>query len=233
MIENIIFDLDGTLYILDANKFLMKFITLINQYFIKIDNKFEHIGEDVMKATMLMANNDGTKTNGEVFFDYLSHRYEGYDFEKLFASFYDSEFDKMQDAGTKIDKMPQLIMKLKELNINLIVASNPVFPSMAHKKRVRWAGLNPDDFSYYTGAEEYNYCKPKLEYYKQIVEKLHLDIDKTLMVGNDIDGDMVANKIGIRCFLLDYDVVNEHHIDYSNIPHGNIDKLLDYIDKLL
>jgi FMN phosphatase YigB (HAD superfamily) len=46
-----------------------------------------------------------------------------------------------------------------------------------------------------------NYVKPRLEFYYQICEKIAVQPEKCLMVGNDPFNDMIAAKAGMKTFL--------------------------------
>ena len=49
------------------------------------------------------------------------------------------------------------------------------------------------------------------------------------MVGNDVDDDMVAEKLGMRVFLLTDCLINKGGADISAYPHGDLDELIEYI----
>ena len=52
------------------------------------------------------------------------------------------------------------------------------------------------------------------------------------MVGNDVSEDMVAEKLGMKVFLITDCVINKENIDISQYPNGSFDDLLEYIEKL-
>ena len=49
------------------------------------------------------------------------------------------------------------------------------------------------------------------------------------MVGNDAYEDMVAQKLGMKVFLLTHSLINDKDIDISIYPNGDFDDLRDYI----
>ena len=53
------------------------------------------------------------------------------------------------------------------------------------------------------------------------------------MVGNDVDEDMVAEKLGMKVFLLTDCLINKNNRDISNYLHGNFDDLITYIKTIL
>ena len=50
-----------------------------------------------------------------------------------------------------------------------------------------------------------------------------------MMVGNDVDEDMVAEKLGMKVFLLTDCLINKHEEDIEKYPHGDFDALLAYL----
>lgn len=122
-----------------------------------------------------------------------------------------------------------IVRSLKEKNIRVVLATNPVYPSVATENRIRWAGLQPDDFEYFTTYENSHYCKPNLDYYREIMDKLHLNPEECLMVGNDVDEDMIAEQLGMKVFLLTDCLINKAEKDISVYPRGDFQDLISFI----
>jgi len=114
----------------------------------------------------------------------------------------------------------------------VVLATNPLFPSVATKNRIRWAGLDPEDFEYFTTFENSHYCKPNLDYYREIMDKLYLKPEECLMVGNDTQEDMVAEQLGMKVFLLTDCLINKAGEDISQYPHGSFTQLDAYLKEL-
>ena len=113
-----------------------------------------------------------------------------------------------------------------------MLASNPVFPMTAQKKRMLWAGIDPDDFVLITSYENSHYCKPNPLYYKEIAEKIGVHPSDCLMVGNDTTEDAAAMLTGTDFFLLTDCLLNKERIDISKYSRGSFAQLLTYIDDL-
>lgn len=129
-------------------------------------------------------------------------------------------------------KAKELIMRLTAKGYRIALATNPLFPTIATESRIRWAGLEPSDFESYTTFEGAHYCKANPNYYKELLEQLHLMPEECLMVGNDVDDDMVAEQLGMKVFLLTDCLINKNSADISIYPHGNYDDLNKFIDRL-
>ena len=114
----------------------------------------------------------------------------------------------------------------------MALATNPIFPAVATESRIRWAGLQPEDFELYTTYENSRYCKPNLNYYRDIVEQLDLTPEECLMVGNDVAEDMVVRELGMNVFLLTDCLINSAQKDISVYPNGGFPELLALIRSL-
>ena len=79
-----------------------------------------------------------------------------------------------------------------------MLATNPVFPIVATANRANWAGVAPDLFEHITVYENSSYCKPNPKYYMEILDKLNMNAQECLMVGNDVDEDMSTADIGME-----------------------------------
>ena len=107
-----------------------------------------------------------------------------------------------------------------------------MFPAIATFSRIKWAGLNPEDFELITTYENSHFCKPNPDYYREILGKLSLNGDECLMVGNDVGEDMVAGQVGMQTFLLSDCLINKNGEDISRYPNGSFSELLHFIRSL-
>jgi len=89
-----------------------------------------------------------------------------------------------------------------DLNIPVILATNPVFPLQAIKVRLKALDLVPEDFSFVTHAGNMSATKPHREYYQEIIKKQNLKPKECLMIGNDKIRDLIAYKEGFKTFWL-------------------------------
>ena len=122
---------------------------------------------------------------------------------------------------------------IKEMGLRVALATNPIFPAVATESRIRWAGLEPEDFELYTTYESNGYCKPNPAYYREVAAKLGVDPAQCLMVGNDVEEDMeAAEQTGMRVFLLTDCLINRENRDISAYPHGSFSQLMVFSKKL-
>ena len=150
----------------------------------------------------------------------------------LFEEFYRTEFQKAKDSCGFNPAAVEAIRQIKDMGYRLILATNPLFPAIATYSRIRWAGLNPEDFELVTTYENSRFCKPNPDYYREILGKIALDCSQCLMVGNDVGEDMVAGKLGMKTFLLTDCLINKDAEDITQYPNGSFPELLHYIRSL-
>lgn len=233
-ITTVLFDLDGTLLPMDQDRFA-------NDYFGRLAKAMAPHGYNpnaliaaVWTCTKEMIQNDGSCTNEEAFWKRFREIFgeKAVNDEPLFAEFYQTEFSKVRAVCGYTESARKTIDAVKAKGLRAVLATSPIFPRIATESRIRWAGLTPEDFELYTTYENSRFCKPNPDYYREILEKLGVCAEECLMVGNDVQEDMVAGTIGMSVFLLTDCLINKNDEDITQYPHGNFDDLLRYIGRL-
>lgn len=232
-IKNIFYDLDGTLLPMDMDVF-------IKDYFGRLCKKMAPYGYDpeklpdaVWAGTKAMVMNDGVKNNEEVFWDFFTKHVNVSEEDKaLFDDFYANDFDEVKAVCGYNEKVPALIEAVKKMGFNQVLATNPLFPKIATRKRIAWAGLKEEDFITFTHYSNSHYCKPNPQYYQELLDRLDMKAEETLMIGNDVDEDMVAGTIGMKVFLVTDCMINKSNQSIDEYPHGDFDAALEYIKSL-
>lgn len=229
----ILFDLDGTLLPMDQTKF-------IKVYFGLLSGKMQAHGyepDTLLKAinlgTYAMITNNGEMTNEDRFWESFSSSLGKNVVEDkyLFEDFYQNEFQQAKAACGFHPGAQRVVSWLKERGHRLILATNPVFPKIATLHRIHWAGLSTDDFELYTTYEDFHFCKPSLEYYTEILGKIKDEPQNCIMVGNDVQEDMIAQELGMKVFLLKDCLINTSNDDVSSYPQGSFDELQIYLSE--
>ncbi len=232
MLKAVLFDLDGTLLPMDQDAFINLYFKLLAETMAPHGYEPEALIKFVWKGTGAMVQNDGILTNEEVFWKYFSAQYPERDItddKPLFNSFYSTVFQKAVNACNPCNEANALVKLLKKRNVRLILATNPLFPSVATFARIEWAGLDKNDFEYVSTYENSRFCKPNPCYYDEILKKLSLKAEECVMVGNDAEEDTAASMLGMRCFLLTDCLINKRNTDIQQYPHGGFDSLKTYL----
>ena len=235
MIKNILFDLDGTLLPMDMEKFTQGYFKRLVMKAAPHGYEPEKLMKSVWAGPAAMVKNNGAITNEEAFWNKFSEIYgkekAGAD-KPMFDEYYRKEFSGVrEDCGFDPDAV-ETVKTLKEKGFALVLATNPIFPAAATESRVEWAGLDKNDFLLYTTYENSHYCKPNPKYYEEILERLHMNAEECLMVGNDVNEDMVAETLGMKVFLLTDCLLNKDNKDISAYPHGGFPELLSFVEEL-
>ncbi len=234
-LTTILFDLDGTLLPMpDQELFLKAYMKGLAAKIAPHGYDPKQLIDVVLKGVGAMIQNGGTATNETVFWSVFCGAL-GEDARKdmpVFDEYYRNEFQQVSKTCGCDPRAAKLIKSLKAKGYRLVLATNPLFPAVATESRIRWAGLNAEDFALVTTYENSTYCKPNLKYYEEIMEKLGLEPAECMMVGNDVGEDMVAGRLGMKTFLLTDFLINRVGEDIEKYPHGSFEALESYIDSL-
>ncbi len=234
MLKTILFDLDGTLLPMDQEQFVKSYLARMAQKMATHGYEPKTLVNAIWAGTGAMVKNNGSTTNEAVFWKTAADIF-GRDIkadEPLFEEFYSNEFQLVRHDCGLDPWAASAIRDIKAMGYRTVLATNPLFPPIATQSRIRWAGLQPEDFEYITTYDNSSRCKPNPDYYQEILDKLDLNPDECLMVGNDVEEDMVARNLGMKVFLLTDCIINRDGRDISQYPNGSFPELLDYIRSL-
>lgn len=235
MIDTILFDLDGTLLPVDMEEFVRSYFDAIAKSFHKISEPSSLL-KNIMKATDYMVNNrERTKTNQRAFEEEFE-RLMGRDITPLmdkFEIFYETDYKKIRDNIEVQPLCAKIVETVGSKGYQRILATNPLFPKSAIEERLRWAGISVDNFDLITAFEDMHFCKPQIEYYGEIMEIIGKEPENCLMVGNDVEEDMIASELGMKTFLVDAHLIQRTKtlppIDYI----GGYRELYDFVKNVL
>ena len=212
--KNIIFDYDGTLVMGNTDDF---FKTFLKEVLFKYVRWFQADPEPFKKAFLIaieeMTNNMSHSTNEIVFYDSLA-KSTGIKLEKLkdfFVDFYDNEFKLTHEAYDPIPLMSNVLNYLHNSGYNLILATDPMFPRNAVDFKLSDCNINPRYFSLITTNQNCTRTKVSPEFYKEIIQKINIKPEESLMIGNHAEKDGNASMVGIDTILL-----SDYLINYNN-----------------
>lgn len=230
-----IFDLDGTLLPMpDQELFLDSYFKALATKFVPHGYDPKELIKAVWVGTKAMIENDGTMTNEQrfwtVFCSIMGEK--AILLEPMFDEFYRNEFAQAKSTTQTHPHAKECIRLLKDKGYRIGLATNPLFPRVATHTRLSWAGLSPEDFDLITTYENSTYCKPKLEYYKEVLTNLGKEAKECIMIGNDVKEDMCAERLGMDTYLLKDCLICPEEEDISGYKQGDFDDLLAYIINL-
>lgn len=229
--NTILFDLDGTLL-------PFKWEDFEKEYFNKVAKKLNFLFtpnksiEYILNSTMeMIKNTDSSKTNEEVFMENFC-KLSGQEIKKMrdiFNDFYEKEYCDLSIMFKPCELIKKSVEILKNKGYELVVATNPIFPKKALIKRINWAGLDEKDFILITSFENMHYCKPQIKYYEEIINMIDKKPTECMMVGNDVNEDLIAGKIGIKTFLITDYLINKNNIKPKANYIGNYKDFYSFV----
>ena len=233
-ITTVLFDLDGTLLPMDQEVFVKTYLGLLAKKMAPHGYDPDALVKGVWAGTGAMIKNTSGRTNEDVFWDTFCAlvRADARKDEPLFREFYENEFNQVRTICGFAPKAADTIALVKQKGLRAALATNPLFPAIATESRTRWAGLDPDDFALITTYETATCCKPNPDYYREVLNRLGISAGECLMVGNDVQEDMMTRELGMQVFLLTDCMIDRKNTDITQYPHGGFDALMEYIEKL-
>lgn len=235
-IKAVLFDLDGTLLSMDQEHFIKTYMGALASFISPFGYDTDAFCKALWMGTGAMVKNNGEKKNEDVFWDVFASHFPLLDVKgdiAHFDEFYNTRFDSIKDKVSVYEPMTvEAVKAAKEKGLRIILATNPLFPSIATEKRIAWAGFDLSDFEFFTSYENSTYSKPSLGYYREVLSRTDLRPEECLMVGNDVSDDMVAEKLGMKVFLLTPRLINKENADISAYPNGGYEELIEFIRSL-
>ncbi|MFZ5967412.1 MAG: HAD family hydrolase [Bacillota bacterium] len=232
-IKTVLFDLDGTLLPMDADRFTSIYFDEMGAHF-KAHTHPDIVKKNIWQATKAMVMSTDKVSNEKVFwkaFKEITNNDPNFS-EEHFEAFYETGYQKTKDATSVSQAMIEAVRKLKEKNIEVVVATNPLFPRKAIHDRIQWAGFEPSDFTYITSFEESNYCKPQIFFYQELLEIMNRNPEECLMVGNDCQEDLIAGKLGIKTWLITDCIINREEGEPKADYKGTAEDFLAFAEKM-
>ena len=225
-IQVVLFDLDGTLLPMDQDEFVKSYFGLLAKKLAPYGYEAEKLVPAIWQGTGAMIKNDGTRKNEEAFW----HTFSGIFGEQviedlpLFDEFYRVEFSGAKEACGFNPKASEVISFLKEKQMRFALATNPIFPAVATENRIRWAGLKPEDFEFYTTYETCRYCKPNPKYYEETDEYI-IDTSLMLVIDKSLKNIDYTKENCIR------DILNktQNILDIDNIKPVELSIIYEYL----
>lgn len=205
MIRAILIDLDGTLLENEMDEFLPPYISRLSSELADIAVPDLMVAE-LMQGTQLMREDeDPTSPLEDVF---ASHFYPqlGTTAEALedrLEDFYAQQFPTLSHLTRRRPEARSVMQRLFHEGYQVAIATDPLFPRAAVLHRLEWAGVPADEFPYsiITSYEKFRFSKPHPSYYAQILGMLGRSPSEAVMVGNDLEADLLpARSLGMPVY---------------------------------
>jgi FMN phosphatase YigB (HAD superfamily) len=205
MLRAVLFDLDDTLLGNAMDTFLPAYFQALTRYLAHLVPP-KRLLDELMRATKAMnATCHADLTNEEAFASlfYPALEPERSTVERAFERFYVEEFPNLRILTRRRPEARYLVEWAVEQGLQVVVATNPLFPRVAVEQRLAWAGLPVDEinFALVTTYENMHATKSHSVYYSEILQRLDRRPTECLMVGDSWDMDVVpASSLGIHVY---------------------------------
>ncbi|MGN0679077.1 MAG: HAD family hydrolase [Oscillospiraceae bacterium] len=235
MLKTVLFDLDGTLLPFVQDDFIKLYFGGLCRKLAPLGYQPDKTVKDIWAGTKAMVMNDGSKLNKDAFWEvFRAANAELPDAECLCDDFYTSEFDAVKACLKSTPDHKPMISRLKEMGLEIVLATNPVFPKCAVDTRLKWVNLDESDFSYISSYENSTASKPNPAYFSEILRKIGRQPDECVMIGNSASEDYVpASRLGIPIFLVSDFLENTENIDISGCTCGTMAEAEEFVKSLV
>jgi len=231
MTKALLFDLDGTLLPVDTDRFVEHYVKALIPYVTDYFKPEEFVKILWDSTNEMIKNQDAGLTNEEVFTKHFIEKtgINKSDIWPIFDRFYEEHFPKLKVHTEPNEMAYKIVETAKEQGRKIIIATNPVFPRAAIHERLNWLGLLDFPFELVTVYEESHFCKPQPLFFKEALDRANLSPDNAIMIGNDMQEDMVASQIGMDTYLVTDYLVDRGKPTYKVTQTGTLDDLMQQL----
>lgn len=229
MTLTVLFDLDDTLLQTNMAAFIPAYFHALGAALSDL-GPTQQIAAQIQYAVKQMeANQDPAKRLDEIF---ARHFYrplgttEAAQREVLNA-FYREAFPKLQAVITPRPEAQPLIEWCRAQDMPLAIATNPLFPEIATRQRIGWAGLDSADFAFFSTFDNFHFTKPNLAYYAECLGRLGWPEGTAVMIGDNLSHDILPMEaLGYPTFWI------QPEDEASSRPHGPLNAVQAWLSKI-
>lgn len=216
--------MDSTLIDIDEDNFSREYFRLLNKlYFPEFSSKtfvtslveitrnvmLSEIPEELTINTFIREMSQSFNTSPENVYEKIN-------------SYYDNEYDQLEKYISVNNDAIKAIEAALAKDLQIVVATTPIFPEKAILKRLTWGKIDEYDFSYITHAENMHFSKPRKEYYTELLDILRIKPRNCIMVGNEFVADIVApTQLGMETFYCPRDDINDKPFTSAELNRFN------------
>lgn len=228
-------DLDCTLLPMDQDAYINKYVNEVAKLFYERGFDGKEIAKATMKASYAMMKNDGSKLNSDAFEEafrtLVSEKAQ--EAINIFPEVYGDRYNVIKEVTSVNPYAQEIVSLMREKSEFIVVATQPMFPVEAVEKRLSWTNLKAQQFDYITVYDNSSFSKPSTGYYKEIMDKFGASPSNTVMIGNDVNEDILpCEQLGIDTFLLEDGLINAQGHEISHLRKGDYLDLIEYLKSL-
>ncbi|MGE5263905.1 MAG: HAD family hydrolase [Acidobacteriota bacterium] len=203
MPKALLFDLDGTLIVNSMDTFLPPYFTALTRKLADVVPPGKLIDQLQASTRVMMANDDPGRTNAQVFAADFFPKI-GVPSERLlplFEDFYAREYCDLRVFTKPVEGAREVLTGAFARHHPVVIATAPLFPLNALQQRLSWAEVADFPYAFITDYESMHASKPNPAYYREIAERLNRPAQECVMVGNEVQMDILpARRAGMKTF---------------------------------
>lgn len=223
----LLFDLDGTLLPVDTDQFIQAYMKKVAQFVGDIFPPEQMVRYIWQGTEAMIRNTDPQKSNEQVFTEHFL-QVSGLKKEEIwpvFDQFYREVFPGLVDHVQPTPHAREIITAAHHRGYQTVIATNPLFPQEAVLERMKWAGVDDLPHVLVTTYENSHFCKPQPGYYQEICARLQVDPEHCIMIGNDMQEDMIASAIGMQTYWVTDFAIDRGKPVYPVTARGTLEQL--------
>jgi FMN phosphatase YigB (HAD superfamily) len=230
-LKALLLDLDDTLIDNSMDTFIPAYFRALEAFVSGVVDP-ERFIKQLLIATRTMDGNDGSgPTNEEVFAAafYPALGVPREEMEPLLARFYSEAFPQLEPLTRPRRAGPKVVEWSKAAGLQVVIATNPLFPRTAIEQRMAWGEVGVDRFDYdlVTCYENSRATKSSPAYFQGVVEFLGRDPKECLMVGDNWGWDVVcAGQAGVPAYWIASDGEQRPEPGFPVVGRGDLDAFL-------
>jgi FMN phosphatase YigB (HAD superfamily) len=206
MTLTLLLDLDDTLLDTNLDAFTPAYFQALSRHMAN------HAAPEVMTRALLGGvrlmneSEDPTRTLEEIFDADFYAKLGGskHDLIPVIEEFYDDIFPQLGGHTRQRPEAVPFVEWAFARGYRVAIATDPLFPRKATYHRLRWAGFDPERFELISTFEHFHFSKTHPAYYAEVLGRLGWPEGPILMVGNDIERDLMpAQRLGLKTFWID------------------------------
>ena len=229
MTLTVLFDLDDTLLNTNMGEFLPAYFDGLGQTLADFGSQQRIVDQIKYAVGKMSANQDPSKLLKQVFAEnfYSPLGTSEAKCRDRLADFYSDAYPNLASHVQVKPEAHSLVQWCKSQGFRLAITTNPLFPETATRQRIFWAGLDPDDFLFFSSYDTFHFTKPNLRYYAEAIARLGWPEGPIVMVGDDLTLDVLpVEKLGAKSFWVVPGVVE------SGRPQGSLTGVRAYLESL-
>ena len=204
-IRAILFDLDDTLLENNMDRFLKGYFSLLAPHMAQLVPPDKFMPALLASTRVMVENADPAVTNQQAFSADFFPRV-GRTMEEMmpaFDNFYATQFGQLRSLTRPRPEARAVVQSAFEAGLDVVIATNPLFPEAAIRQRMEWAGVADFPFKLVTSYEIVHASKPNPRYYAEIAGCLGRQPGECVMVGDDWSNDIApAMQAGLHAYWL-------------------------------